>query len=312
MLLLQILFISFCLLFQNCSSLYQAVRECDEADVEASVGDFKCYNGGRCIEIELNATRTMQICQCRPGYTGRQCEQISEPCSPDPCLPNGYCNSNVYPTNSKVAGAYVCQCKPGYTGPTCQENINDCLNAKCENDGLCIDGINSYECECKWPYIGRYCETKMKCTDGEGDYSLCKNDGHCYEDADIDEPVCVCRQGFTGKDCSQRVDQCSKLRPCQHGSVCVNLDDDYECRCLHGYTGKNCELIDHCEVEKPCHNNATCINIITRRNDVNKSAPRYSCNCAKEFTGINCDVKIECQGTEIKILALFLFKLFRY
>lgn len=30
-------------------------------------------------------------------------------------------------------------------------------------------------------------------------------------------------------------------RPCQHGSKCNDLVNDYSCTCLPGYTGKECE-----------------------------------------------------------------------
>lgn len=30
-------------------------------------------------------------------------------------------------------------------------------------------------------------------------------------------------------------------RPCQHGSTCNDLINDYSCTCLPGYTGKDCE-----------------------------------------------------------------------
>lgn len=122
------------------------------------------------MEIELN-NEAVRICQCRVGYTGRQCEQtltttISVCTNPDPCQPNGYCNAN--------SAGYTCRCKPGYQGAHCESNINDCLNATCYNGGLCIDGVNSYECECPWPYFGRYCQIRMSC---QSMPDLCKNNG---------------------------------------------------------------------------------------------------------------------------------------
>lgn len=263
---------------------------------------YTCYNGGRCIEIDLDLNVTMQVCECRTGYTGRHCEFTThEPCSPDPCLPNGYCNSNLGDGNGDDE-QYICQCKPGYVGKNCEENVNDCLNARCENGGLCIDGINSYECECKWPYIGRYCETKMICSLGDahvdGVYfasSICKNNGHCYEDEETNEPACACQPGYTGVDCSIRVDVCSRLKPCQHASRCVNHGDtDYECKCARGFTGKNCEHIDYCHIDRPCKNNSTCINLVGEQFE--NTALKYTCNCSPGFTGINCDIKIKCTG----------------
>ncbi len=31
---------------------------------------------------------------------------------------------------------------------TCQTNINDCPPSNCSGNGVCIDGINSYTCNC--------------------------------------------------------------------------------------------------------------------------------------------------------------------
>lgn len=124
------------------------------------------------MQIELNRTASARFCTCQRGFTGRQCEQtLVEPCDPNPCLPNGYCNAAIYSEASSTA--YVCQCKPGYQGLTCEQNVNECLNATCHNGGLCIDGVNSYECECKWPWMGRYCETPITCSIAD----ICKNNG---------------------------------------------------------------------------------------------------------------------------------------
>ncbi|RMX56132.1 hypothetical protein pdam_00012098 [Pocillopora damicornis] len=35
---------------------------------------------------------------------------------------------------------------------------DDCLNAVCHNGGKCINGINSYTCDCKEGFIGEQCE----------------------------------------------------------------------------------------------------------------------------------------------------------
>jgi ankyrin repeat protein len=143
---------------------------------------------------------------CKPGFTGRQCEHRTVSCSPDPCYPNGYCNSLREPqTKQPGQPDFVCRCKHGFSGLTCNENINDCLNGTCHNGGLCIDGINSYECECKWPYVGRYCETKLSCKSE----NACKNGGICVEDELSAEMSCICASGYQGIDCSASIQQLS-------------------------------------------------------------------------------------------------------
>lgn len=47
----------------------------------------------------------------------------------------------------------MCECSKGFTGKYCEENINDCVigpdgKPPCLHEGRCIDGIDSYDCNC--------------------------------------------------------------------------------------------------------------------------------------------------------------------
>ncbi len=71
--------------------------------------------------------------------------------------------------------------------------------------------------------------------------------------------------------------------PCQNGSVCVPVDDSYQCQCPDGYEGQNCDQdIDECATSTPCDDNATCTN----------SIGSYSCECNDGYSGdgTTCDV----------------------
>ena len=37
-------------------------------------------------------------------------------------------------------------------------DIDDCVNHKCSNGGSCIDGVNSFSCNCLTGFTGNYCE----------------------------------------------------------------------------------------------------------------------------------------------------------
>ena len=38
-------------------------------------------------------------------------------------------------------------------------DIDDCANHTCRNGGLCVDGVNSYSCNCSAGYTGERCLT---------------------------------------------------------------------------------------------------------------------------------------------------------
>ena len=38
-------------------------------------------------------------------------------------------------------------------------DIDDCVNHTCANGGLCVDGINTYSCNCSAGYTGERCLT---------------------------------------------------------------------------------------------------------------------------------------------------------
>lgn len=44
----------------------------------------------------------------------------------------------------------------GFTGKNCSQNIDDCPNHECQNGGTCVDGVNTYNCQCKPEFTGLY------------------------------------------------------------------------------------------------------------------------------------------------------------
>ena len=40
-------------------------------------------------------------------------------------------------------------------------DMNDCANHTCANGASCVDGVNSYSCNCPVGFTGTYCETGM-------------------------------------------------------------------------------------------------------------------------------------------------------
>ena len=46
----------------------------------------------------------------------------------------------------------------------CFSDIDECASKPCDPNGQCIDGVNSYTCECNAGYTGKHCEkSKREC-----------------------------------------------------------------------------------------------------------------------------------------------------
>ena len=55
--------------------------------------------------------------------------------------------------------SYTCNCDLGFDGDNCETDIDDCASSPCQNGGTCNDGINSFSCDCVPGYTGDRCET---------------------------------------------------------------------------------------------------------------------------------------------------------
>lgn len=42
----------------------------------------------------------------------------------------------------------------GFNGTNCENNIDDCPDHQCANGGTCIDGVNTYNCQCPPEWTG--------------------------------------------------------------------------------------------------------------------------------------------------------------
>ena len=54
-------------------------------------------------------------------------------------------------------GSDCTQCILGFTGPNCDVNIDDCVGVNCSGNGQCVDGVNSFTCDCMTGYGGTLC-----------------------------------------------------------------------------------------------------------------------------------------------------------
>ncbi|XP_068693084.1 von Willebrand factor D and EGF domain-containing protein-like isoform X2 [Montipora foliosa] len=263
---------------------------------------FPCVNG-ICLDLVNNYT-----CSCNVGYTGRDCDVVIKTCTEDSCFPNVTCfksgptiscgpcpfgftgdgkncrDINDCANHTCANGAscvdginsYSCNCTTGFTGPYCKTDMDDCANHTCANGASCVDGVNTYFCNCTAGFTGPYCETDIDdCTN-----HICANGASCIDG--INSYSCNCTAGFTGPRCKTDIDDCVN-QTCNNGASCVDGINTYSCNCAAGFTGAHCETdLDEC-ANHTCANGASCMDGINS----------YSCNCTAGFTGVFCETDID-------------------
>ena len=186
----------------------------------------KCENGGICV---LGSTGVNEVigeyrCACPPGWTGADCSEPFDSCSPSySCLNGGEC---------------VLGLRDEFDN---QQYFCDCTNAKDESGDK---------------YVGKWCEHQaVNYCDGQG--SFCVN-GVCNPGYHLgnDPRMCLCEEDFGGPHCEfekgdDNVPKCDL--DCQHGHCAFGAEtsttgeeiynhwdnspnkDMMHCRCQPGY-----------------------------------------------------------------------------
>jgi hypothetical protein len=180
---------------------------------------------GICIDLGTNESPDAHICSCSPMYTGKHCEiKLQEKCSDLPC--NKFdANATCYELHDDK---FACKCSIGFEGSLCT-NVDDCKDNPCQNGGVCIDGINSFKCDCAGTnFKGKFCEISKPC-------SKCNKEGTLICDPLKSE--CICKATHQGKTCEIALDPCLN-NPCVNGECSSNKIDEYKCTCNIGFKGK--------------------------------------------------------------------------
>nr|XP_032815029.1 neurogenic locus notch homolog protein 1-like isoform X2 [Petromyzon marinus] len=167
----------------------------------------------------------------------------------------------------------------GFEGRDCDVNVDDCPGNRCDNGATCVDGVNTYNCQCSPQWTGQYCtEDVDEC---QLQPNACLNGGTCHNTHGGYN--CVCVNGWTGEDCSENIDDCA-IAACFNGATCHDRVASFFCQCPLGKTGLLCHLDDAC-VSDPCHEGAIC--------DTNPINGKAICTCRAGFTGGACNQDVD-------------------
>ncbi|KAF3708325.1 Protein eyes shut -like protein Epidermal growth factor-like protein 10 [Channa argus] len=295
--------------------------------------DINCLNEGLCFGVVGGYQ-----CVCAPGWIGEFCQYVGDACliKPNICLNGATCITTSQPSSPPQ---YTCKCSPGFTGSKCETEINECDSSPCLHNGTCSDLLGHYHCQCPTGFLGKNCEVdidacalpnntcplKTLCLDLPVglEYTCrvpcpqnlhpCVNGGQCVM-IDARSYTCICKPGWTGRDCRINVNDCVR-HWCQNGATCVDDIDGYRgytgiyceedidycaghhcsehgvcldqrynftCRCMSGFEGSLCELETNECNSFPCASGATCLDLISD----------YRCHCPPGFEGRTCSENV--------------------
>ncbi|XP_071550303.1 protein crumbs isoform X2 [Panulirus ornatus] len=214
---------------------------CEELKVK-NCSNLMCLNGATCNDVynPLTGVADNYTCTCPFGYSGNNCENITDFCK----LRDIICDHGTCDLTYQGEG-WECICDAGWEGIYCRENINDCQSNPCKNGATCMDGNNSFTCHCLDTWNGTICEVDVD----ECEYDPCKNGGACSNLQGSFE--CLCEEHYCGATC--KLDNPCLQHNCSHDGICVHFCDEYFenqtsafCRCPDGWGGDFChEEVDH-------------------------------------------------------------------
>lgn len=156
----------------------------------------------------------------------------------------------------------MCLLCAGFTGQNCEENINDCPGNNCKNGGTCVDGVNTYNCQCPPEWTGSARNeggTGLGWVLPGGMLGTAWAELSCFTSGVVSASFMQVLCPLAGQYCTEDVDECQLMpNACQNGGTCHNNHGGYNCVCVNGWTGEDCsENIDDCAMAA-CFQGATC------------------------------------------------------
>lgn len=177
------------------------------------------------------------------------------------------------------------KCASGYTNNLCCECTNNDLYEDAGNYSYLSQTGMIYNSDVTWQATDWYpFNTKTYERSGFPAAKIpdsgCPGTPPCSGNGTCSQGICICNEGYSGKDCSiSNTKNCPGVPPCSNNGKCVNG----VCVCNEGYGGKDCfEKITpgKCPGNPVCSGNGTCQNNI--------------CVCNSGYSGYDCSIKYVC------------------
>ncbi|XP_053376387.1 uncharacterized protein LOC123533517 isoform X2 [Mercenaria mercenaria] len=277
----------------TCLKGYRAIGNACEDVNECSTDTNPCSQN--CTNIDGSFR-----CSCYTGYYLADDQLTCQKCNVwkygKDCSANCSCNKLQAEKCDSVTGH--CECRPEWTGAICGDDVDECTDeTACPNNSICMNFAGGFECRCRNGYFTTgtgHCEECDNWHFGNSCLQDCtcsfENTDDCYHETG----ECICKQGWTGVNCTTYDDECTKdTDVCQEkaNSFCQSNAGSFKCICKDGFLEENghCKECDDSHYGTNCSKKCLC-------NSLHTAFCHHvtgKCTCKEGRSGVHCTDDID-------------------